>query len=330
MSKGSCSRRTRAIIVAIACFLLQPLMDAPARAFPKNQPIRIVVPAPPGGALDVVARLMALQMSKNMNHSVIVENRPGGRSTIATNAVSKSEPDGHTLLAISTSLAMGQALYNGRNYDLNREFTPVSLIASGPLLMVVNKSLPVESIADIVKLAKSKPGDLKYGSGGVGTSMHLTAFLFTQRFGVDMQHIPFQGGGPALNAVLGGHIEILFDPVVTLLPQVTGGSVKALAITSPTRSPLLPNVPTVAESGAPGFDVAGWFAFVAPAGTPPDVISVLQKEVVKAVAAGEVKERLDGLGVQAVGSTSDELGAYLHSEVDKWTRIVTEANIKGE
>lgn len=322
--------RRWASLSAILAALLIPLTSLSALAFPKNYPIRIVVPAPAGGALDIVSRLIANEMTKDMKHSVIVENRPGGRSSIAANAVSKSEPDGHTLLAISTSLAMTQAISNGKTFDLTKEFVPISLIASGPLLMTVRKSLPAASVDDLVKLARSKPGDLKYGSGGVGTSMHLTAVLFEKRFGIELQHIPFQGGGPALNALMGGHIDILFDPVVTLLPQVGADVIRALAITSEKRSPSLPSVPTVAESGAPGFDVAGWFAFVAPAGTPKEVTAILQQEVVKALAADSVKERLNALGIQAVGSSPEQFGQYLRTEVDNWSRVAKEANISVE
>lgn len=319
----------RCMAGVLACVLL-PVASVPASDFPKSQPIRIIVPAPPGGSIDVVSRIIANEMMKNMRHSVIVENRPGARSLIAANAVSKSDPDGHTLLAMSTSLAMTQAITHGRLYDLTQDFSPITLIASGPLLMAVRRDLPVDNVADIVKLAKTKPGDLKFGSGGVGTSMHLTAVLFANSFGVEMQHIPFQGSGPALNSLMGGHIDILFDPVVTLQSQATSGAVKALAITGKSRSASLPGVPTVAESGAPGFDVEGWFALLAAANTPPDVTNVLHQEVVKALAGEDVRARLNTMGVRPIGSSPAEFAQFLRAEVDRWARVVADAKIKEE
>jgi tripartite-type tricarboxylate transporter receptor subunit TctC len=196
--------------------------------------------------------------------------------------------------------------------------------------MAVRRDLPVDNVADIVKLAKTKPGDLKFGSGGVGTSMHLTAVLFANRFGVEMQHIPFQGSAPALNSLMGGHIDILFDPVVTLTSQATSGAVKALAITGKSRSASLPEVPTVAESGAPGFDVEGWFALLAPANTPSGVTNVLHQQVVKALAGEDVSARLNTLGVRPIGSSPAEFAQYLRAEVDRWMRVVVDAKITEE
>lgn len=329
MGRTACLRRL-ARTALLAAGALVGSADL-ASAFPSsNEPIRVIVPAPAGGALDVVARVFANEATKSLNHPVIVENRPGGHSAIAAGAVSRAAPDGHTLLATSTSLAMTQAMYGGRVFDLVKQFSPVSLIASGPLLMVVNKDLPIGSVADVVALARAKPGQLRYGTGGVGTSMHLTAVLFQKNLGIEMLHVPFQGGGPALNALLGGHIDLMFDPVVTLLPQARSGTVRPIAITSPVRSVFLPDVPTVSESGAPGFDVAGWFALLAPAGTPPDIVAALQREVVKALAVQDVRRRLTDLGLEAVGSTPDSFETYLRGEVDRWNRVVAEANLKPE
>lgn len=327
MEQGSGVRRSWRRSLLAAAILIGACGHA--SAFPNSrEPIRIIVPAPAGGALDVVSRVFANEATKSLNHPVIVENRPGGHSAIAAGAVSRAAPDGHTLLATSTSLAMTQAIYGERVFDLVKQFSPVSMIASGPLLMVVNKDLPIRTVADVVSLAKERPNGIRYGTGGVGTSMHLTAVLFQNSFGIEMLHVPFQGGGPALNALLGGHIDLLFDPVVTLLPQATSGTVRPIAITSASRSPFLPEVPTVRESGAPEFDVAGWFGLLAPADTPPDVLAVLQGEVVKALAVADVKARLAGLGVEAVGSTPAGFAVYLRGEVDRWTRVVRASNIK--
>lgn len=327
MGQGSGMRRAVRRALLAAALLIGPA--GPASAFPSGrEPIRIIVPAPAGGALDVVSRVFANEATKSLNHPVIVENRPGGHSAIAAGAVSRAAPDGHTLLATSTSLAMTQAMYGERVFDLVKQFAPVSVIASGPLLLVVNKDLPIRSVTDVVALAKAKPGGLRYGTGGVGTSMHLTAVLFQNSFGIEMLHVPFQGGGPALNALLGGHIDLMFDPVVTLLPQATSGTVRPVAITSASRSPFLPDVPTLSESGAPGFDVAGWFGLLAPAGTPPDVLAALQGEVVKALAVEEVKARLSGLGVEAVGSSPAGFAAYLRGEVERWSGVVRRSNLK--
>ena len=319
-----------ALPLAFVFFLVQPPQEIKAEAFPKRGPIRIVVPAPAGGPIDVIARLLANETSKSLRHPVIVENRPGGHFSIGANAVSQSPPDGHTLLLTSTSLAMTQALYRSRLYDLTKQFSPVTLIAGGPLLMAARRDLPVESVADVVKMAKAKPSEVKYGSGGMGSSMHLTAALFQKNFDVDMLHVPYQGSGPALNDLLGGHLDLMFDLVVTMLPQVTAGTVKPLAITSAARSPLLPNLPTVAESGAPGFEVAGWFALLAPAGTPAEITALLQGEVVKALAVDEVKTRLSALGVEAIGGTPASLGEYLRAEVERWSKVVSDAGVKAD
>jgi tripartite-type tricarboxylate transporter receptor subunit TctC len=309
---------------AIACMTLAGT-DAGAQGaanYP-NKPIRIVVPFPPGGATDILARAIGFELQKAWGQSVIIENKPGAGGNTGADLVAKSAPDGYTLVMATVGThAINMSLYAKMPYDAVKDFEPVVLVAGVPNLLVVHPSVNAKSVRELTALAKAQPGKLNVASSGNGTSIHLAAELYKQMAGVDILHVPYKGSSPAVADLLGGQVQMMFDNMPVSLPHVKAGKLRALAVTSMTRSAALPDVPTMDEEGLKGFDATSWFGLLAPAGTPKDIVAKLNAAAVKALASPEMRERLAAQGADPVGNTPDQFAAFIKAEIDKWAKIV--------
>jgi tripartite-type tricarboxylate transporter receptor subunit TctC len=301
--------------------------SALAQAWPAK-PVRLIVPYPPGGSADILARSIGQKLGEGLGQQVVIDNRPGAGTAIGAEATAKSAPDGYTImLGTVSSHAINPALTR-LNFDPVKDFAPVSLVASIPFALIVHPSLPANSVKELVALAKAKPGSLNFSSAGNGTSNHLAGELFKSMTGTYMVHIPYKGSAPALNDLIAGQVQLMFDLVLTTAPHVKSGSVRALAVTGRERSAALPGVPTVAESGVPGYEVSAWFGFFAPAGTPASIVNTLNAETVKAMKQPDLRERLASQGAEPVTSTPAEFSAYVRDELAKWGKVVKASGMK--
>jgi tripartite-type tricarboxylate transporter receptor subunit TctC len=310
---------------------LGPARQAGAQARYPERPVRLVVAFAPGGFTDIVARLVAAKLSETLGQQVIIDNKAGAGGIIGTEVAAKALPDGYTLLlgTISTH-AMNPHLYAKLPYDPVKDFAPVARIANSPNILVVHPSVPAKSVAELIALAKAKPGDLKYGSGGNGTSSHLAGEMFKAMAGVDIQHIPYRSTSNAATALLADEISLMFDTLPSSLPHVRAGKLRALAVTVAERVPSVPELPTVAGSGLPGFEMGVWVGLFAPAGTPQPVIARLDAEAKALLALPEIATRFDELGLTPFYAPPEGLAAYLREENDKWGRVIRGADIRIE
>ncbi len=312
----------------LACLLSFGVTTAHAQQFP-SKPVRIINPFAPGGATDIIARMMAQKLNEAWGQAVVVENRTGASGAIGVELVAKSPPDGYTLLmATQTTHAANPGLYPKLPYDPVKDFAPLTLAGSTPLALMVRPTLPVSSVQQLLDYAKRNPAKLVYASGGNGTSQHLTAELMKSMSSTFMLHIPYRGAGPALADLLGGQVDFMFDNLPTALPHIKAGKLRGLAVTTATRSPLAPQLPTMAEAGLPGFELSTWFAFFAPSATPRAIVDKISADMRRALAQPDMKERLAGLGVVIVASTPDELAAFQRAELAKWGRIIKVSGAK--
>ena len=300
-----------------------------AQTWPQK-PIRIIVPYTVGGASDITARLLADRMSAKFGQPVTVENRAGASGVIGTDAVAKAAPDGYTLAFVASSHVVNKALFPNLPYDPIRSFAPITQTANVQLVMVIPASLPANSVADVIALAKAKPGGLSYASSGSGSNPQFFAEMFKQAAGIDIQHVPYKGSTAAHTDLLAGRTQIMFDALASVSPHVKSGRLKMLAVAGPTRSALLPDVPTMAEAGLPGFGAVSWGALLAPAGTPKAVIDRLHQEAVAILNSAEVKERLGALGAEVVASTPEQLADLMKREEARYTKMVRDLNITPE
>ena len=315
---------------AIAGAAILPRAFAKPDAAPTypSRPITLVIPFEAGGGTDIVGRVIGNKLSEALGQPVVIENRAGGNGSIGANKVAKSAPDGHTLTMVTGSLTVNVTLQgNKQPYDLLRDFVPVTQITSQPYVLVANPAMPAKPLAELIALARAKPGTLNFGSSGIGGLSHLSGELFALLAKIKMTHIPYKGGSPAMNAVIGGQIQMLFSTRIQAHPFITSGQLRALAVSTATRSPAAPELPTMQEGGVPGFEVAGWYGMLAPAGTPAAIVEKLNQAIVNILKMPEVRERMDFDGSVAVGSSSAAFGAHLRSEVEKWRRVIHEANI---
>ena len=312
----------RCFIVSIALAGIGITTDALAQAYP-NKPLRLIVPFAAGGTGDVLGRLLAAKLSDGLGQAVVVDFKPGAGTTLGTDYVAKSPPDGYTILfSASTTMSINASLYAKLAYDTLKDLAPVSMLAAIPNMLVANHALAANTVPELIALAKASPGKLNYASPGSGTTPHLAGELFKMAAGINMVHVPYKGAGPAIVDVLGGHVPMLFDNIPSVQPQVTSGKMKAIGVTSAKRSPAMPNVPTFAEAGLAGFEANSWWAILAPAGTPKDIIARLNTEVVKALNDPGLRERFIGLGADPAPSTPEEAAAHIRAEVAKWAGIV--------
>ena len=314
-------------IVFACAFAAMPLLAA-AQNYPAR-PVRLSVPFPAGGTTDILARAIAQKLSEGLGQQFVVDNRPGAGGNIGADFVAKAPPDGYTLLmgTVGTQ-AINTSLYAKMPYDAAKDFAPVVLVAGVPNVLVVNTALPVRTVADLVKLAKEKPGTINFASSGNGTSIHLSGELFKVMTGVQMSHVPYKGSAPALVDLIGGQVQVMFDNLPSALPHVKSGKLRAVAVTSTKRAPALPDVPTIAESGVPGFEATSWFGILGPAGTPRDVVTKIDAEANKALQSSEMKEKLLSQGAEAAGGSPEQFGDYIKSETVKWAKVVKESGAK--
>jgi tripartite-type tricarboxylate transporter receptor subunit TctC len=302
--------------------------DDAARDYP-SKPIRLIVPFPPGGSNDVVGRMIALKLSDRLGKQVVVDNRGGAGGTIGSEVVANAPHDGYTLLVISTAHAVGPWLYK-LPYDSIKAFAPVAMLASGPNVLVVYPGFAAHSVKELVALAKAKPGELQYASAGIGSFEHLGAELFKLTAGVDMVHVPYKGGGPAMTDVIGGHAQIIFASLVQSTGFIASGQMRALGTGGLKRSPILPDVPTIAEAGVPGYEGVNWWGIVAPAGTPPAIVAKLHDAIAAVQDADDTKKQFATQGADIVQMSSADFGAFMVKEMDKWEKVVKAGNIKAE
>ena len=301
---------------------------ASAQNFP-TRPIRLVVPFPAGGTTDILAREVGQRLSVTLGQPVVIDNRPGAAGNIGSDLVAKSAPDGYTLLMCTVSThAINPNLYAKLPYDHVRDFAPVILVAGVPNVLEVTPALPVNSVADLIKLAKEKPGQINFASSGSGTSIHLSGELFKTMAGVDMTHVPYKGSAPAITDLMGGQVQVMFDNLPSSLQQIKAGKLRAIAVTSAKRAPALPDVPTIAESGLPGFEASSWFGIVAPAGTPPAIIARINADIDQWLQSPDVKEKLLAQGAIAAGGTPEQFAAHIRSETEKWAKVVKASGAK--
>jgi tripartite-type tricarboxylate transporter receptor subunit TctC len=320
-------------LLAVAAFAVIALAPAQAQTWPAKA-VRIVVPFPPGGTTDIVARSLGVELQRMWQHPVVIENRPGAGGNIGADLVAKSAPDGYTLLMGTVGThAINAALFaqSGAKmpFDPAKDFVPITLAAGVPNVMVVNSKLPVNTVAEFIEYAKARPGQLNMASSGNGTSIHLSGELFKTVTGVYMVHFPYRGSAPAVTDLIAGNMNVMFDNLPSALPHIKSGRLKALAVTSRTRSPALPNVPTIEEAaGLKGFDASSWFGLFAPAGTPRAIVDKVQADVAKTLALPEVRERFLAQGADPGGYTPEQFAAFIRAETDKWTRVVKFSNAK--
>jgi tripartite-type tricarboxylate transporter receptor subunit TctC len=308
-------------LVSCTATLAQPAYPAKA--------IRLVVPFPPGGTTDILARVAGQKITEATGQQVIVDNRPGAGGNIGTEIVAKAPPDGYTLLTDpGSTLTINPSLFTKLPFDPLKDFAPVTIIAAVPNLLVVHPSLPVRNVKELISLAKAKPGQLNYASTGAGQSTHLSMELFKLMAGIAVTHIPYKGSSPALTDLLAGHVSLMFDNMPSCLPHVKANKLRALGVSTLKRSPALPALPTIAESGLAGFEVSVWFGVLAPAGTARDVVNRLNAIIVQALASPDVRERLAGQGAEPVGNTPDQFTAQMQRDLVKWAKVVKDANIK--
>ena len=302
---------------------------AHAQSYPAK-PIKIVVPYPPGGFNDTLGRTLAAKFTEAWGQPAVVENKPGANTLIGSDFVAKSPPDGYTLLVVAFPFAVTPSLIRNMPYDTLKDFAPVVLAAQSPNLLVVNPSLPVNTVGELIALAKAKPNSLSYASTGNGSSNHISMELFKSLAGVQIVHIPYKGSAPAVTDLLGGQVHLMFDNVPNVLPHVKAGKLTALGQTGTKRSPLIADIPTVAEAGVPGYEVTVWFGLVAPAGTPREVIQKLNAEMLRILAMPDVRERFLAQGVEPVGGTPEQFGEHIRAQMAKWAKVVADAGVKAE
>jgi tripartite-type tricarboxylate transporter receptor subunit TctC len=295
-------------------------------AFP-DKPIRMVLPFPPGGPTDLVARVLAQKMSDQMGQQVVIDNKPGANGNIAAEMVAKANPDGYTVLYNTSSIALSATLYKKLNYDVRTDFAPIALTAVIPLVLMVHPSVPVQNLNEFVQHLKANSGKVSYGSAGNGNITHLGAFLVLQQKGVQANHIPYKGSIPALTDLVGGQTQFMTDTVNSALPFIKDNKLRAIAVTSLKRTQVLPGVPTLAELGMPGFEVGAWQGLLAPAKTPPEVITRLNVEITKALAAPDVRAKLAVQGADPLGSTPAEYGQYIRNEIDRFANVIRQSGV---
>jgi tripartite-type tricarboxylate transporter receptor subunit TctC len=317
----------RGLVLAAAVLAVQTVH---AQAYP-SRPIRLVVPFPPGGSADILGRALAQRLGEGLGQSVVVENRPGAGTAIAAELVAKAAPDGYTvMLGTVSSHAINPALNPKLPFDPLRDFTPVAPVASIPFALLVHPSVPARTLPEFIGYARSKPGKLDYSSAGSGTSNHLAGELFEAMTGTYMVHIPYRGSAPALQDLIAGRVSVMFDLVLTAAPHVRSGAVRGLAVTGAKRSAALPDLPTIAESGLPGYEVSAWFGVFGPAGLPRPVVDRLNAEIARALAAPDLQQRLASQGAETLAGSPDQFAAYLKAEIVKWGKVVRDAGIRPE
>ena len=324
------SRIFTLLFAASLAALFAPAATAQPQPYP-SRALKLIVPYAPGGSTDQLARALAERLAQALGQPVVVENKPGANTIIGADAAAKSAPDGYTLfMGSSASLAVNRLLYEKLPYDPRRDFAGVTLVAQSPLVMEVNAAVPAKTVKEFVELAKAKPGGYSFASVGNGNPLHLAGELFNTVAGIDTIHVPFNGSAPALTALLGGHVQLMYDVVLTSEPHIRAGKLRALAVTGTKRLPILPGVPTVAESGYPGYEAGIWFALVVPKATPAAIVQRLNAETTKILRQPDMKTRFDSLALELIPSAPDEVQQFADQEQARWARVIRDRNIRLE
>jgi tripartite-type tricarboxylate transporter receptor subunit TctC len=319
-------RRVTIIFLAV----LAPTAPGAAQNYP-DRVVRIVNPYPPGGSVDVMARLLAQKLGENLGQQFIVENRSGGGGNTGSDSVAKAEPDGYTLLFTAPGpLTVNQTLYSKLTFDPAPDFAPIALFATAPIVLIVNPDVPAKNVQELIALARKEPGKINFASAGNGTTNHLSGELFKSMAKVDIVHVPYRGAGPAMNDLIGGHVQMFFDLMPVVLPQVTTGKVRALGAAGAARTSALPDVPTIAEQGVPGFDASSWYGLVAPAKTPEPVLAKLREEVAKALKTPDMVARIRELGSEPGAAFGKDFGAFMAAETKKWAEVIRASGAKAD
>lgn len=323
---------TRRSLIALAALALAvPAAGAVQAASFPDRPVRIIVPFPPGGSNDVIARILAENLSHQWKQSVIVDNRSGAGGNVGAAEVARADPDGYTLLLSAPGpLAINPSLFKNLTFDPLKDFAPIALVANVPIVLAVNPNVKADSVKELIALAKAEPGKLNYGSSGNGSTNHLAAELFKSMAGIDLTHVPYRGAAPAMNDLVAGHIPVMFDNMPAMRPQVQAGKVRALAVCGTQRSALFPELPTMAEAGVPGFDASAWFGLVAPAKTPPEVLKTITDATKAALAQPEMVKKFADLGAEPGTVFGADFGKFLTAEAAKWGKVVRDAGVKVE
>ncbi|MEW6121470.1 MAG: tripartite tricarboxylate transporter substrate binding protein [Pseudomonadota bacterium] len=317
----------RALLVLAALSLAVPMAGARAETYP-SRPVKLVVPYPAGGTTDIIARLIATQLSEKLGQPFVVDNRAGASGAIGTSAVAKSAPDGYTLLmGTANTHGINSALQKSLPYDALKDFAPITVVASTPNVLVVNPSLPAQNLPELIALAKKEPGKLNYGSTSAGGSPHMSAELLKMMTGINITHVPYKGAAPMLTDLVGGHIPIGFDNLPSAMPFIESGKLRAIAVTTAKRWPGAPNIPTIAET-VPGYEVSGWFGILAPAGTPPAIVDLIQRTVADAVAKPEVRKQLEAVGAEPVANTPAAFAKQIEADVARWKTVADTTGVK--
>jgi len=314
-------------VAAGAAFTQVQAQTRDQAAYP-DHPIKLIVPFAAGGPTDIVGRIMAHGMEKELGQSIIVENKPGGGSNIGTELVVRAKPDGYTLLLGSIANATNMSIYNNLNYDTAKDLVAITQFMTSPSVLVVNPSLPIHNLTELVAYARANPGKLSFASSGAGGSPHLAGEMLKLRMNIDLLHVPYKGASPALNDVLGGNVSMGFMTAAGALPSIEGGKLRAIAVAGLQRLPQLPDVPTMAEAGAPDFEVSSWNGLFAPTGTPPEVLKKLAETAQKVINQPEVQKQFESMASQGVGGTPEQFKQYVQAETDKWAKVAKAANIK--
>jgi tripartite-type tricarboxylate transporter receptor subunit TctC len=309
----------RSLLLAAVGSLFAVMVQA--QSYP-SKPVRVVVPYPPGGPTDIVARVLFQQVAESTGQQFVIDNRAGAGGNIGAEVVAKAPADGYTLLIGTTAHAINMSLFKSLNYDVQKDLAPVSLLTQGPLVLVTHPQFPANSVKELIDMAKAKPGSLNFASSGNGQSTHLSAELFNSMAGTKMVHVPYKGSAPALSDLMTGQVGIMFDTTLSAMPFVRAGKLKALGVTSPQRTPAAPDVPTIAESGLPGYEVFAWNGVLVPAGTPKAIVAQLNEEIRKAMQLPQVRDKFSAQGFAASWNTPDQFGVFVRNEVDKWARTV--------
>jgi tripartite-type tricarboxylate transporter receptor subunit TctC len=320
----------RKLFAASAILTLAPTLPARADTHDKSwptRPVRLIVPFPPGGGTDAIGRILGARLTEMWGQQMIIENRGGAGSNIGAEAAARAAPDGYTIFFAAFPLATNRFIYPTLAYDPVADFAPVTLICTFPNVLLVPNASPVKSVAELLAYAKANRGDVTFGSAGIGTSLHLSGELFMRMAGVEMTHIPYRGAGPALTDLIGGRLTMMFSTAASATPHVRGGRLRALAVSSAKRFSAAPELPTVAEAGVPGFDVSSWYALFAPVKTPPAIVQNMNAAAVAVLREPQIQQKLEGLGLEVVGSTQQELAAFLQAEMDKWGPVIRGAGI---
>jgi tripartite-type tricarboxylate transporter receptor subunit TctC len=321
-------RKARQALLMAAGLLVALTAAAAAQDYP-TKAVRLIVPFPPGGSNDVVGRILATGLGERLGQQVVVDNRGGAGGVLGTEAAANSAPDGYTLLGISLAHAVNPGLYKLK-YDPIKSFVPIAMLGSGPNVLCVHPGVPASTVQELIALARQKPGQLNFATAGSGSFQHMGSELFKLMAGIDIVHVPFRGGGPAMIDVIGGHSQIVLSSLIQTMPHIRSGKLKPLGTGGKKRSPILPDVPTIAEAGVPGYEMANWWGIVAPAGTPQPIVDRLAKEIGVVLASPETQKVFSNEGAEVVQKTGAEFGAFIAAELAKWQRVVKEAKIKAE